>query len=233
MDHFVEIYKNRAADYHALIAAEDADGNLLPALQTITSLAGKRVLDLGSGSGRIPFMLKDMDCTIVAMDLHRPMLKEQQKQMRSAKEDWRLVQADIRQLAIVDGWADISIAGWVVGHFTGWYEDSWRAEANRALDEMRRSTRPDGFLIILETMGTGVLQPDAPNSKLADYYAWLENDLGFKRQVVATDYDFGSVVRAKQLCGFFFGEEMTERVRANSWRRVPEWTGIWSWSKES
>jgi ubiquinone/menaquinone biosynthesis C-methylase UbiE len=238
-DHFIHVYKNGAAAYHALIAAEDADGNLLPALQAIALLAGKRVLDLGSGSGRIPLLLSGLNCEIVSVDLHHAMLVEQDHQLSSLRGEpkarrsnpqagWRLLQADLRRLPLASGWADVVTAGWAIGHFTGWYSASWKAEAARAIAEMRRAAKPSGTLIILETLGTGVQRPAPPNAALADYYAWLENEHGFIRQVIATDYDFGSVERAAELCGTFFGAELAARVRANSWRRVPEFTGIWS-----
>ncbi|MEX1247825.1 MAG: class I SAM-dependent methyltransferase [Anaerolineales bacterium] len=239
-DHFIRIYKTRAAAYHALITAEDADGHLLPALQAITPLAGRRILDLGSGSGRIPLLLKEIKYQVVAVDLHHAMLVEQAQQMSlrggEAKRSRRsnlplLTQADLRHLPLAAGWADVAIAGWAIGHFTGWYSD-WKAEAQPALAEMQRTTKPSGTLIILETMGTGVLEAGPPNAALSDYYAWLEDELGFRRQIITTDYDFGSVERAAELCGTFFGEQMAERVRANRWSRVPEFTGIWSRSRD-
>lgn len=243
-DHFIQVYKTRAAAYHALIAAEDVDGNLLPTLQSITSFEGKRILDLGSGSGRIPLLLRGIDCDLIAVDLHHAMLVEQANQLSSlrarcvaspgsnlpanfAMQLHPLIQADIRALPLPAATADVVMAGWAIGHFTGWVSD-WKAEAARCLAEMRRAAKPHGMLILMETMGTGVEQAAPPNTALADYYAWLENEHGFRRQVIATDYDFGTVARAAELCGAFFGEEMAERVRANGWSQVPEWTGIWS-----
>ena len=41
MDHFHYIYASRATDYHRMITPEDADSNLLKALQKITSLRGR------------------------------------------------------------------------------------------------------------------------------------------------------------------------------------------------
>ncbi len=244
-DHFIRVYKNEAAAYHALIAAEDADGHLLPALQSIAPLAGQRVLDLGSGSGRIPLLLSGLNCEIVSVDLHHAMLMEQtqhfpslrggeaQRSRRGNPPDLsattiRLLQADLRRLPLAAGWADVVTAGWAIGHFTGWHIASWKTEAQLAITEMQRAAKPSGSLIIMETMGTGVQQAAPPNAALADYYAWLENERGFTRQVIATDYDFGSVARAAELCGAFFGAELAARVRANRWSRVPEFTGVWN-----
>jgi ubiquinone/menaquinone biosynthesis C-methylase UbiE len=226
LDHFVKIYKTQATAYHALIAAEDVDGNLLPALQAIAPLAGTRVLDLGSGTGRIPLLLKGLDCEVISVDLHHAMLIEQQHQLQI----WgaRLIQADIRRLPLTDQLCDVVIAGWAIGHFTGWHLKTWKDEIQKAVNEMTRAANSGGTIIILETLGTGSKEAGPPNSALAEYYDILENALGFSRQVVATDYDFGSVERAAELCGFFFGDEMADKVKANSWSRVPEWTGIWS-----
>jgi ubiquinone/menaquinone biosynthesis C-methylase UbiE len=226
LDHFVKIYKTQAAAYHALITAEDVDGNLLPALQTITPLAGKRVLDLGSGTGRIPLLLRGTDCEIISVDLHHAMLVEQRKQLQKTAQ--KLAQADIRRLPFAAQLADVAIVGWAIGHFTGWYPEAWKDEIQKAVNETIRAVKPGGAIVVLETMGTGSKQAGPPNAALAEYYAILEDEFDFSKQVVATDYDFGTMERAVWLCGFFFGDEMAQNVKRNGWSRVPEWTGIWS-----
>ena len=56
MDHFQRIYSHEADKYHQAIAVEDVDGNLLPAIERVISLRGKRILDLGTGTGRLPLL---------------------------------------------------------------------------------------------------------------------------------------------------------------------------------
>jgi ubiquinone/menaquinone biosynthesis C-methylase UbiE len=219
-DHFTQIYRRHARQYHELIAAEDVDGNLLPALQQIVSFKGQRVLDVGSGTGRIPLLLEGLECKIVAVDLYRDMLRQQDSQRK-------LVQGDARLLPFRRNWADVVTAGWAIGHFTGWFGEQWQRQASRALSEMARAAKPGGTLIVLETMGTGMEEAAPPGPKLAGYYAWLEAQ-GFERRVVSTDYEFGSVARAAEVCGFFFGAEMAQRIRERGWKRVPEFTGIWN-----
>ena len=42
-----------------------------------------------------------------------------------------------------------------------------------------------------------------------------------------TDYQFGSVDEAVRQLDWFFGAELTDRVKAERWLVVPECTGIW------
>jgi ubiquinone/menaquinone biosynthesis C-methylase UbiE len=137
------------------------------------------------------------------------------------------VVADARRLPLGDGAFDLVTAGWVFGHFTFWNADTWLENASLAVGEMRRVTRPGGALVIFETMGTGVTEPGPPAAGLESYYRWLENEMGFERRLIPTDYRFESVDAAQKACGFFFGEPYAELVRANGWSRVPEWTGMW------
>ncbi len=83
----------------------------------------------------------------------------------------------------------------------------------------------------METLTTGSLTPAPPTEGLAEYYAWLEGEWGFTRQSIRTDYQFTSVPEAVERTEFFFGDEMVEKIRANGWARLPEWTGVWSKQK--
>ncbi|NJL56820.1 hypothetical protein HC928_17975, partial [bacterium] len=78
------------------------------------------------------------------------------------------------------------------------------------LAEMVRVTRPDGTLIILETLGTGSEIPTPPTAGLDAYYAWLEETHGFTRTWIRTDYEFASVGEAEHLTRFFFGDVLAE-----------------------
>lgn len=227
-DHYRDIYTTRAADYHRMIAAEDADRALRPLLQDVAPLAGARLVDVGSGTGRIPLLVHDLAASIVALDLHRAMLVENGRQRDRVSGRWGLAQADAECLPLADGVADVTTAGWVFGHFCGWYHEEWRAHAGRAVDEMVRITRPGGTLVILETLGTGATEPAPPRPMLADYYRWLEEERGFARRAVATDYLFDSPDEARRGTQFFFGESLAGKIAAGGWSRIPEWTGLWS-----
>lgn len=227
IDHFQHIYTRRAAEYHRMITPEDADGHLLPALLRIAKIENRRVLDLGGGTGRIPLLLAPLRPRIVSLDLHRAMLVEQSRQRASAGGSWPLVQADMRWLPIPTGWADAAIAGWAIGHLRGWYAEDWQAQIGQVLSEMQRAVRKGGALMIIETLTTGSLTAAPPSPELAEYYAWLEGEWGFKRETISTDYQFESVEQAVEYTEFFFGSALAEEIKKRGWSRLPEWTGVW------
>ena len=134
--------------------------------------------------------------------------------------------ADARALPLEDSSVDVAMAGWVYGHFRYWMPEGWEIMVDEAVSEMMRVTRPGGDLIVIETMGTGVEEPEA--GPLDVYYERLEVHHGFARRVLRTDYLFASVEEAVEVMGVFFGEGMSEAIRLNDWTRVPECTAVFS-----
>src|SRR5436190_11716113 len=110
MDHFQAIYSARAREYHQMIAAEDADGQLLPAIERVTTLRGKRVLDLGTGTGRLPLLIGDQVAQLIGLDLHRDMLQQHVAQRQRQGGRWGVVQGDMRRLPFRSAWADVVTA---------------------------------------------------------------------------------------------------------------------------
>jgi hypothetical protein len=172
------------------------------------------------------------------------MLQENAAQRALVTDDWALLQGDMRVLPFPSGWADVVTAGWAIGHLCGWYADEWQTQIGRVLAEMHRvvarpsrstpsaasgrgAGAPGGALIILETLTTGSPAPAPPTEGLARYYAWLEDEWGFARQTIRTDYEFASVDDAVAKTEFFFGPELAAKIRENKWARLPEWTGVW------
>jgi len=220
------IYRDHARDYESLVAAEDREGNILDALQSIGQFRGAQVLEVGVGTGRITRLLAPHVARIHGCDNARGMLSVARAQL-PPRDIGRvtLSLADARALPLSNGWADVGVAGWVFGHFTEWSEATWRAEIGRAIGEMERTVRPEGTIIILETLGTGTTDPGPPTPVLAAYYRWLEQERGFSWLNIRTDYEFPSISQAIARIRFFFGDELAARVKH---RRVPEWTGVWS-----
>ena len=227
MDHFKNIYSNMACEYHRMIEYEDVDGNLYDCIGKLLSSDVSRVLDIGSGTGRIPLLLLDPKLTVVGLDLYWEMLQENVRQRSLSAGSWFLSQGSAGALPMSSDCFDVVTAGWVLGHTCSWHLD-WQTELDIVLNEMHRVVRNQGIIIIMETLTTGSVIPSPPTAELANYYNWLENSWAFSRQEIRTDYRFPNMKEAINNTEFFFGEQLSSMIVDNSWSRVPECTGVWS-----
>jgi ubiquinone/menaquinone biosynthesis C-methylase UbiE len=231
LDRCRQVYAGDAEAYDRLIAAEDCEGRLLPALESVAPLLGRSVLDVGAGTGRLARLVAPRCGALAVSERELAMLRVARRHLGAMPgRAAACVVADARALPLAAASFDVITAGWVFGHFTFWTHGAWRENARRAIEEMRRVARADATLVIFETMGTAVAAPAPPAAGLAAYYTWLERDMGFERRVIQTDFRFENVDAAAAACGFFFGEPYADLIRANGWARVPEWTGMW-WRK--
>jgi ubiquinone/menaquinone biosynthesis C-methylase UbiE len=227
---YEQIYAEGAEQYDALVAAEDCDRALIPAIESICPLSGAAVLEVGVGTGRIARAIVQRVRRLVAVDRAAAMLDVARRHLAGidGAAPWELHEADARALPVASGWADIAIAGWVFGHFRAWMPDEWQHQVSLALGEMARALRPGGALVVIETLGTGSQVPAAPTPALEEYFAWLERAHGLERRAIRTDYQFADVEAAAAITGYFFGDAFAGRVRREGWARVPECTGLWS-----
>ena len=151
-----EIYKTEGDKYEALIAREDYQGNILRSLREITSLENRLVLDLGAGTGRLACMLASHVSQVRAFDISEELLRVcREKFLASGLVNWQVDVADHRQLPVEDASADLVVSGLSVAYLAVWNPDSWRVELEKWLDEMKRVLRPNIFIILFESLGTG------------------------------------------------------------------------------
>jgi len=225
---YEKIYNEQADEYERLVAHEDYQENIFAALERIKPLTGLDVVELGAGTGRLTCMLAPVVRTIRAFDISAHMLEvAAAKLSESGLRNWRTGVAEHRDLPVDDQSADLAISGWSICYTAIDYEETWQRELSRALDEMKRMLRPGGVVIILETLGTGYSTPTPPEIVQA-YLAFLEEEAGFSTTWIRTDYLFESVEQAREVTGFFFGEEMVENIIIRIDQAIlPECTGIW------
>ena len=227
MEHFKKIYTSKASEYARLEKSEDVYNNLSKALEGIISFSDKKILDIGSGTGRIARLFHSHAKHIIAIDLYIAMLRQNKVIRKEHNGRWSIFQADMINLPIVHHWADITIAGWAIGHLRSWFKNAWQTRINQVVQQMNLATSNGGHIFIIETLGTGSLEPAPPTDELRSYYLWLEDKMGFRRKVIRTDYNFDTIESAVQVMDFFFGIDLANRIKENRWHRVPEWTGIW------
>ena len=221
-----EIYKTEGDKYEALIAREDFQGNILKSLREIMSLENLVVYDLGAGTGRLARLLAPLVKHIRAFDISEEMLRVcRGKFIASGLTNWQVDVADHRQLPVEDSSADLVVSGWSVAYLAVWNPETWQAELEKWMVEMRRILKSNGQIILFDSLGTGNESP-IRLEHLKDYYPWLD-EAGFQYKWIRTDYKFESLDEAEYLSRFFFGDELGDKVRKNKWQVLPECTGVW------
>jgi len=71
---FKQIYAAQAEAYERLVAHEDYQGNLLPALREIRPFSGQTVVELGAGTGRLTRLIAPHVHQLTALDNSAHML---------------------------------------------------------------------------------------------------------------------------------------------------------------
>ena len=227
-DHFRNIYRHQAEQYARLVAREDQHGNLFAALNEIIPLHGLDVVEFGAGTGRLTRLLAVLVNRIRAFDIEPAMLAQAKSLMTATgMTNWSVALGDNGRMPVASDCADLVIEGWSFAHVTRWYPQNWRQRADAMLAEMERILKPGGTAILIETLGTGRRQPQAPTAELANLYAYWQDRRGFSRRWIRTDYQFASSAEADELTRFFFGDELAVACLSGEKVILPECTGIW------
>ena len=227
MPSMYEIYDHYASEYDALISHEDHENNLFNTLRNRFDWVDATVVETGIGTGRVTRTYVDLAGQVLGFDRSVHMLDQAARNLAPWVGKLRLGPAGHTALPVPDGVADIFIEGWAFGHVAVDRPDETQAVVRELIGEAERVTRQSGTIILIETLGTNTDEPAAPLPVLSDFYRVLEKKHGFVRDVIQTDYLFDSPDQAGELCGFFFGKEMRDSVRARGDVIVPEFTGIW------
>lgn len=218
------IYQQAALNYERLVSREDYEGNLLKVIQAVLPLQGINVVETGAGTGRVTRLLAPFVRSIAAFDASESMLQVAADLLEAGGwHNWRTGVADHRHLPVESGSADLVISGWSICYLVDWNRQSWQADVTEALAEMGRLLRPGGWMVIIETQGTGFTTPHAPDH-LVEYYRFLAEQ-GFDSTWFRTDYRFANAREARESSTFFFGEEMAQKIEGVL---LPECTGLWS-----
>lgn len=228
MPDYKKIYHSQADKYERLVSREDFQGRIRQVLGRVAPLDEADVVELGAGTGRLTRLLAPVVRRIYAFDISGHVLALAVAGLEGKWRNWQVAVADHRYLPVGDGTADVVVSGWSICYLVTDHGARWQTGVAQALAEMKRVLRPGGTAVILETLGTGYEEPHRPQH-LKAYYDYLESH-GFSHAWIRTDYRFADLAEAEDLIGFFFGEELAQKVVEKRWVIVPECTGIW-WLK--
>jgi len=221
-----KIYQTDGDRYEALISREDYQVNIPRAVDEIIQVDGLDILDLGAGTGRLTLLLAPRAKSIRAFDASSEMLRVcRERLVASGLSNWQVDVADHRQLPVPDFSAHLVVSGWSMSYLAVWNQELNTSELDVWLNEMKRVLRKNGTIVVFESLGTGNESP-IRLEHVESTYQWLDAH-GFQNKWIRTDYQFESVEEAVDLAGFFFGEEMANRVREKRSLILPECTGVW------
>jgi len=228
-----EVYALPVAErYDALIMKEDHAKNIDYFLGNVIADAGGAVqldvLDLGAGTGRLSCMAAPHARSITALDASEGMLEQAEMKLAgTGLQRVRVQIADLRErLPLEDQSVDLVMAGWSICYLASESNPQHELHLKQLMQEIRRVLRPHGKVIILETLGTGNVQPEAP-SFLANYMRVLEEEYHLTKTIINTSFMFDSVQQAAALCRDFFGDVVGDQIEQENSTVVPSWTGIW------
>src|SRR5512140_1141575 len=182
MPSYQETYAQHADRYDELVRHEDRRGELGALLDRVFLARPARVVELGCGTGRVTRLLAARAAHVRAYDGSAHMIARAKEVCALPNVTFDV--ADNAALPEPSGAADAVIAGWTIGHVTGFFPDSCQDHARRAVAEMLRTARDGATLLVFETMGTCTDGPGPPNERLRDLYAMLEGEYRFSREVL-------------------------------------------------
>lgn len=223
-----EIYQKHAVSYDELINAEDYQQNLDEFLLKNIKWKNKIVYEAGIGTGRITRIFADQAAKVFGFDREKHMLEKCNKNLTEYKEIINLKQGQNTCLPLISEKADIFIEGWSFAHTIVDAGENFKLAFDAMYNGITRNLKPEGTIILIESLGTNVDKPYIHNPNLKKFYKYIEEKYSFKIEIVATDYKFESSFEAARIAGFFFGKEMSDEIKRKDIKIVPEFTGIWS-----
>lgn len=225
------VYSSETDRYHALVSYEDYQANLQFAITKIIQPQVSNILETGAGTGRLTRLIFPLTDNIAAFDLSLAMLLTAKQYLPMKVSSLTgLSVGDHRYLPVRDNLFEWIVSGWSICYLSSWHKETWKEEVLKAFLEFVRVLKPEGRILIIETLGTGQEKPNPP-SHLVDYLGFL-NTSGFSHQTIRTDYEFPNITIARDLVEFFFGKEIVELIINKEKPILPEFTGLWSINRQ-
>jgi ubiquinone/menaquinone biosynthesis C-methylase UbiE len=228
MPSMYEIYDYYADEYDRLVESEDYRNNLKTAIHSLHDFTENTVIEFGTGTGRLTKMVADKAKKIICFDRSEHMLAKAEKNLMNWKPRITFSRFDHSDFCDPGIQGDVVLEGWAFGHVVKDCTGDIVHVVEKLVSRSERLVTPGGKVIIVETLGTNVNTPCSPDAALQKFYQLLEEQFGYYKTVISTDYKFSSVEEAELVMGFFFGEKIIPGIRQRNSNIIPEFTGIWT-----
>lgn len=127
------------------------------AIPLLGDIAGKKVLDVGAGTGRFTFMLREQRAEVTALDVSEKMLEE----IGRKNKHIQTIVGDAENLPFKDGEFDVVTAAFLIVHLKN---------PTRFFDEVYRALKSDGLFLV-----TNINQKDPPKVKTKEGEVVIES----------------------------------------------------------
>ena len=207
-ERWVEVYREAPEVFRAFEAAEDPDGLAARMLRGLAGTDGRRVLELGCGTGWLTRHLAPRAAGYLALDASGRMLAEHQRagEVGDAPRT-ALLCARAERTPLADASVERVVASWLLLDL--------RPELRRAvLTEAWRVLVPGGELWVVENHGTGEFQrlrgiEDTASDDGLGEARPLVAELGLElRATVAAELRFPDARTATRVLGAILGDEV-------------------------
>jgi ubiquinone/menaquinone biosynthesis C-methylase UbiE len=222
------LFADHAEKYDRFVSAEDFQGNLLRTLKQVGRLNREQaVADLGTGTGRVAFLLCPIVRHVYGIEPVGGMRQvADAKKQKLGVKNVDFLPGEHKDIPLPDNSIDLIVEGWAFLKAFRTVYPEWRAEFDAIVFEMKRILRPKGSIVLIETMGSLHIWKDVPE-KNVELYDYFEKDLCLKKTIIRTDYKFATKEEAVDYSIFFFGDEVGAEVSEIGDLIVPEATAVW------
>lgn len=207
-----EIYYERADIYEDLCAAEDFDGLVFKALLPL--IEGRRLLDVGCGSGKYARLLAPFAARLTGLDAAPAQLAIAQKKVAAMEPGERsrvdLVLGDALDAELAHAPYDVAIACWMLGTVLD------PAKRLAILERIDGELAPGGQIILVENDSEGPFELmrgrcDASRA----YNLWLRDTAGFSVHAkIPSRFLFPSATDAARVMGAIWGPKVAHQVQS-------------------
>lgn len=212
MENWQKTYDKEIGIYDAFSQYEDEGNKLLKRLLRVFSFRGKKVLEIGCGSGKYTKLLASMAKEYFALEISRPLIQLAKQRCKGAS-NIRFLHCSAERIPLENDSVDVVFASWVLTAITS------MKVRNQSIKEILRVLKSGGDVWLFENHWQGEFMKMRGKSGLrfkeSDVYQ-LVKKYGFDiATTVDTNFSFPDLLTAKQVLGFIFGDKALNYLSKN------------------
>ena len=215
-----------AALYDHIKSFEDPQDILIRNIESLHSIDGADVVELGCGTGYVTRKLARRVRSVHAYDISRHMLRVARRLCaRASLGNCAFAVADHRSIPLPDSIADVVVAAWsILSLVDATWDQDWQAQLDRCLSEARRLLKTDGTIMIVETANLfGELQDgEVWHPIRREFLSYLEDHHGFSKTHFRRLWRYRSANQAFRLTSLFHGGHVARTIRKSNLSFVTE-----------